>query len=443
MKLAQYSWQYTHQSNAYPVAHAFISGNRQFDNHTHLLRKLRHIQQVECNNHLRGGIFNVDSLADTSWMLAAIKMGYRYAVIWMEGCYPATHDFNLEILSTIDKYNEQYTWFIAGDYNEDAFKERIVIINLHAWHDKVNQPNPYISGVDINTASFGAGWIQSNDSYGYDIPALDESLMEMVDAIEPSKDLHQLDLGLSGKEYNNDNLNFTANRVINKLLQPSSPIFFVNTENSTPKVVSQLEDVYFEQYVGASAGFKLLYYAYKYGCDPAITKFVWYDFDPMSCKFKRDTLEQWDGENYTAWVDDWCASHPQADDSLKHMVAERWPIVVDQFGGQASWLEFWKNVQQSQWQVVECDLINNHSSLFDVLENVQTFLWTSNIYSYILPVLLSDPLHLESSFISLIKNLKSLDQHSWFSGTDINDNDIMCPVGAILSSSDNNINGFE
>ena len=84
-------------------------------------------------------------------------------------------------------------------------------------------------------------------------------------------------------------------RILNRLYNVGSPIYFVNTEASNPEIVEQLEGSGFEQYVGPCAGFKLLYYAHKYGFN-SDTEFVFYDFDKDSVDFKRDMLLTWGRE---------------------------------------------------------------------------------------------------------------------------------------------------
>ena len=49
---------------------------------------------------------------------------------------------------------------------------------------------------------------------------------------------------------------------------------------------------------------------------------------------------------------------------------------------------------------------------------------------------------LENSFMQLIQKLNEFPD-SWFVGTDINDNEIMCPSKAITSIGENHNIGFE
>ena len=117
--------------------------------------------------------------------------------------------------------------------------------------------------------------------------------------------------------------------------------------------------------------------------------------------------------------------------------------MVDQFGGQQRWLEFWRKVQTCKHEVIQADLIYGHDKLFEQLDKKRTFFWASNIYSYIVPKLLAEPFALEKSFIDMIEQLKATHYDSWYSGTDVNDGDLMCPARVIFSATDNSSIGLE
>lgn len=487
----QSNWDYTHTEHAWPVVHVFMTGNKSLNDYPLLKQKLTLVQQIECNNHLRGGIVNLRNLTDTSWIIACQKLGYRYAVVWHDGCWPSNEEFNEQMLTEIDRFNTE-DWLVAGQLNNDeyypAFAKSFVVLNLTNWQG-CGSPNPYVNPDNYppyiipepdkhfedslfsiaplrknqtgnrnwwtqsgNTETdkkprvhkeFGDSWIPWSLRRKNTVWGLSDDIMNHITLTKPHIGTNNLELALTGKEFDKDNISYQGQKLAERTFSPSSPVYFVNTEPSHPETASQLENANFKQYVGASAGFKLLYYAYKYGVEPAFTKFVWYDFDPDSVKFKRDTMKFWDGSDYPGWVNEWLKQNPDANDSLLYLVKERWPTVVEQFGGESSWRDFWTQVSFCDYEIVQCDLINNHDMLFEKLKNERTFFWSSNIYSYIVPKLLAQQFQLEESFISLIKNIRHLNEDSWFSGTDINDNDLMCPVKAILSVTDNNNVGYE
>ena len=436
------NWSYDHIGKANAIVHVFLPTEKTLNAEPALKQKLSYLQQVECNNHIVGGVINLYSRPDTSWLTASIKLGYRYACVWFDGCYPANDEFNLQVLNDIDQYNKQETWFVAGNVVNGNFDQSMFIVNLHAWKELSNSASAFAGIEDIDSNIFGKGWIDVSNKRNLKIPSITEELDNTITSLRPHTNPAEFIKGLEGNEYNKDALSYQANSMIERIFSPDSPVFFVNTENTKQKVAS-MDETHFMQYVGPTAGFKLLYYAYKYGIEPGLTRFVFFDFDEHSCKFKRDTLTNWNGEDYVAWVNEWCEKNPSANDDLKEMVAKRWPKVVDQFGGKESWLEFWNKVRQCEVDVIQCDLINDHAKLFSQLYTVPTLLWTSNIYSYIIPVLLAQPFQLERSFIELISSLSELSEDSWFSGTDINDTDLMCPVSAIRTVGDNSTLGFE
>ena len=274
------------------------------------------------------------------------------------------------------------------------------------------------------------------------VPGLSTEFMDCLVTLKPWVGAIEFERAIQGLPFDSDKISYQANRMITNMFAPDSPIYFVNTESSQPDIAEQIEGTVFDQYIGATAGFKLFYYAYKYGFTTD-TKFVLYDFDPLSCKFNRDMLEQWDGMNYPEFVDAWLEQHPDANGNLRDLTVERWPTVIDQFDGYSNWQEVWQKIQQSDWEVIECDLIYGHDKLFAAVENKRTLMWTSNIYSYIIPKMLSKPFAMELSFISLITKLTSLHDDCWFSGTDINDNDLTCPSTAIISTTNNETLTFE
>jgi hypothetical protein len=521
MKQGQYQWQYYHcenDSDAWSIVHAFSINSTDLNDHPILKQKLLEICGVEHNNHLCGGIVNLVNRENNSWLIAMHKLGYRYACVWFDGCWPSNHDFTHGLLDEIDRINDEFganNWIVAGNILEEEnrfahFERNVIIINIQKWLDEgpfnptdvqYNQPiwgkyskysithkepidelwNLYENEVvdDFEDSLYGLQRFSSkmatlkngkypgpslmtdaefNNKFQKQfmnpiltyalrkelyIPGLSSDFMDYITLLRPHQGSGELEKAIQGNEFNADNISPRANRVINSMFEPSSPIYFVNTEPAHPKIASQLENSGFDQYVGPAAGFKLFHYAYKYGFNTN-TRFVLYDFDEMSCKFKEDTLRDWDGIDYVAWVDQWIEKHPAANKTLRNLTVERWPMVVNQFGGQSEWLATWNRIKACDWRVVHCDLINEFNNLVKHdLSPCRTFMWTSNIYSYIIPKILSGPFLLEKSFINMIEQLKELHSDCWFSGTDINDNDLMCPANAIISTTNNESNDFE
>ena len=484
MKQGQQSWEYSHVDIAWPIVHAFLPLDKELNNTPILKQKLGIIQDVECNNHLRGGIVNVYNQYDSTWITAMGKLGYKYACLWFEGVWPDDEEFNLSLLNEIDRYNkEDPEWILAGQLQADDnvypyFTRTFIIINISKWNDNkslspfyVSEHHPnwinYDSNKDyedskyrlnidpdwdwtdtptkhqfINQHNFSANWMQWSFIHNLTVWGLSNDLMDHVFMAKAHIGSVEFEKGIMGQDYNNSVVSNTGNRLVNRIHGPTSPIYFVNTEPSSPSVSPQALDTKFDQYVGCTAGFKLLYYAYKYGMT-ANTRFVWFDFDADSVQFKRDTIKHWNGEDFPKWVDMWVHAHPGCNDRLVTMAHERWSVVIDYFDGPVAWLEFWNKVKQCDHQYFNIDLIYEHSEMFKQIKNKKTLFWSSNIYSYITPKLMAKPFALEKSFIEMIEKVCSTHEDSWFSGTDINDNDLMCPANVVLSATDNRGIGLE
>ena len=482
MRQGQKNWEYSHVDQAWPICHAFLPLDKEFNNTPMLKQKLSAIQDVECNNHLRGGIVNVYNAYDTTWIIAMQKLGYKYAVIWFEGCWPDQEDFNLNLLAEIDDYNrEDPQWVVAGQLKQHDdiypyFTRTFIILNIAKWEEK--RPGPFwqsahhpgwiniepdknhedseyrlnadpewmfADGFDGNFMwqhNYGACWVQFSFIQNMTVWGISNELIDQLFLTQAWDNSTEYEKAITGQEYNKNTVHSQCNRLVKRMFEPTSPVYFVNTEPASPTISPQALDVGFDQYVGCTAGFKLLYYAYKYGMTNN-TRFVWFDFDPDSVQFKRDTIESWDGIDLFSWVNDWMEENPTANAGLVDLVAERWPSVIEMFDGQDSWLEFWNKVKQCEHQYFTIDLINEYDEMFDSMTDCKTFFWSSSIYSYIVPKLLAGPFVLEKSFMATMERLKETHTDSWFSGTDINDNDLMCPANVVLSATDNRGIGLE
>lgn len=489
MNQGQKSWEYSHKETSTNLVHVFSPNSKCLLDKMSLKTKLQQIQQVESNNHLQSSIINVFNESDTSWLEYAISMNFEYAVYWYDGCWAVRDSFEETLQKEIQTWNEvDDAWIVAGELIEEYKKyptinRSFIIINLANWasNQKIPPHNEVTELRDFEAVDLGwrnslfkiepvEGYVdyfkkqkqKHIDEYVDEIGkfpfvswlawcidnhipvfGISDDLYEDSIYVNPFMDTEQFELGINGEPYDRDRVSRKGKYVIDKMLKPSSPVYFVNTESSSPIVVDRLLDTEFEQYIGVTAGFKLLYYAYKYGINPGFTDFVWFDFDPHSCAFKRETLKQWDGTNYPAWVDDWCERNPQANLDLQPLVIDKWYGVLNQFGGQRNFEDFWIQVSFSDHTVVECDLINNNQTLFDKIKNKRSFMWTSNIYSYILPTLMQEQSSIDDSFIDMITKLKATHKDTWFSGTDTQDNDIMCPVHDITNATNNTNLGQE
>lgn len=499
MKQGQKSWEYIHKDYVSRIVHVFSPNSKRILDKRVLKQKLSAIQQVECNNYLQSSIINIYNESDMSWLDKASDMQYKYVVFWYDGCWPNNDSFEKNLLADIDTWNSiDSSWIISGQIKQEhnqypKFANSFVVLNILNWkHNEsihmfnditelrdfeildVDWKNSYLKLDPIGQKYALAGMLGLYENYfknnnatnikkykdeiknypfsswlswcmDKNIPVwgTSDTLADCTWYVDPYLNTNEFEKGITGNSYNRDLVSREGKYVIDKMIKPSSPVYFVNTEDTSLVTVNELIDTEFEQYIGVTAGFKLLYYAYKYGINPGFTDFVWFDFDPHSCNFKRETLKQWDGTDYPGWVEAWCERNPEANNELLPMVRDRWPSVLEKFGGQDSFDDFWIQVSFSDHTVLEVDIINDSDALFNKIKNKRSFMWTSNIYSYILPMLMHEPFVLETGFTNMVNKLKSTHKDTWFCGTDTQDNDIMCNIHDVTSATQNSNLGRE
>ena len=422
----QKDWDYQFVSDC-EIVNVFIPKNTHLAEYQTLKQKLLLLQQVECDNHLTSSIVNLYNTSSIGWIEHVRKMGHKYVAFWFDGCWPKTDGIEKKILTYINRL-EKKDWITAV---HPKYVDSLMLLNIDefiAWPAKA--PN------------FGKYDFWAENWLGDSTVELSKTIERNIVVGAPKTDPVNFLNGLMGKKYTDHTIARGARVIIKRKNIPSSPIYFVNTEPSSPTVADPIKNTIFKQYVGATAGFKLLYYAYTYGLDIDSTKFVWYDFDAYSVKFKRLMVEKWDGFDYPAFVKQFCEDNPDANALLLKQVDKQWLNIVEQFGGMDNWLDFWMQVKLCKHEFLEVDLVNNHKAITDKLDNdSSTFFWASNIYSYVLLKVIVEPFTLERSFANLMVRLQQIDK-CWFSGTDPNDNDLTCDVKWVLGYSTNDSIGM-
>lgn len=416
----QKDWDYQFVSDC-EIVNVFIPKNTHLSEHEELKQKLLLLQQVECDNHLTSSIVNLYNTSSIDWINHVRKMGHKYVAFWFDGCWPKTEGIEKKILNYITRL-EKKDWITAV---HPKYLDSLMLLNIDefiAWPAK--SPN------FGNYKFWAENWISDCTV------ELSKTIERNIVVGAPQTDPENFLNGLMNEKYTDHTISRGARVIIKRKNIPSSPVYFVNTEPLDVDIIEQNKGKIYQQYVGTTAGFKLLYNAYNYGFDLHSTKFVWYDFDAHSLKFKRLMVENWDGIDYPAFVEQFCSKYPEANSLLLKDAKKQWASILEHFGGENNWLDFWCQVGCMEHEFIEVDLISGHKQITDKLDNVSTFFWTSNIYSYVLLKVMSEPFKLERSFADLVTRLQEID-NCWFFGTDPNDNNLNCNVKSILGYSTN------
>ena len=144
-------------------------------------------------------------------------------------------------------------WITAVHPN---FPDSLMLLNIdqfNAWPPKA--PN------------FGSYDFWAERWLGEQTVELSKTILRNIVVCAPKTDPVNFLNGLMGKKYTDHTITRGARVVIKRKNIPTSPIYFVNTEPVDSGISSRLKHENFQQYVGTTAGFKLLYLAFKYGFD--------------------------------------------------------------------------------------------------------------------------------------------------------------------------------
>ena len=420
MKKGDKDWDYQWISDS-EIVNVFIPKNTHLANWEELKQKIQLLQQVEIDNHINSSILNLYNDRNIDWVQYVGAMGHKYAAFWFDGCWPKSDGIEKKILQFIKNLDEE--WITAVHPN---FPDSLMLLNIdqfNAWPPKA----PNFGNYDF----WAERWL------GEQTVELSKTILRNIVVCAPKTDPVNFLNGLMGKKYTDHTITRGARVVIKRKNIPTSPIYFVNTEPVDSGISSRLKHENFQQYVGTTAGFKLLYLSFKYGFDIDSTKYVWFDFDACSLKFKRLMVENWDGSNYPEFVKQFCKDNPEANTDLLKNVDKEWLNIIETFGGEHSWLDFWTQVKLCEHEFIEADLIKDYHKITSILDkDKSTFFWASNIYSYVLLKVRSEPFTLEKSFADLITDLQKINR-CWFLGTDVDDNELNCNVKSIIGFSTN------
>ena len=258
MKKGEKDWDYQYVSNC-EIVNVFIPKNTHLSGHEELKQKLQLLQQVECDNHLTSSIVNLYNTSSIEWIEHVRKMGHKYVAFWFDGCWPKTDGIETKILNYISRIKKK-DWITAV---HPKYVDSLMLLNIDefiAWPAK--SPN------------FGNYKFWAENWVGECTVELSKTIERNIVVGAPQTDPTNFLNGLMGNKYTDHTIARGARVIIKRKNIPSSPIYFVNTEPSSPTVADAIKHTMFEQYVGATAGFKLLYYAYTYGIDIDNTKFV-------------------------------------------------------------------------------------------------------------------------------------------------------------------------
>ena len=124
------------------ICHIINSKNvfPELEGHDDYVSKLRTITKIGINNSFQHSWAELIHMASTKWIRTLHDMNYELAVIWFEGTWPYTDEWEEELLKLHDEEWAERRWLVAGhiinrekDGRYPFWHHQCIIINLRAY----------------------------------------------------------------------------------------------------------------------------------------------------------------------------------------------------------------------------------------------------------------------------------------------------------------------
>lgn len=441
--------------------------------------KLKKILTINLRNVMEFPYMVIDKFQEqiTDILNQLYNLNVKYAVIWSDGSWPDSFEFEEKLEEYIQEWNKT-DWLAAGHIIAYPGK-------LPKWHQQC---------VVINLENFSKLGLKSIDGFWKDYPSYQQSPDHHHDDYTPLWiGPQQLDLGgemitvpIDDIDYTPDNIlntiipyaiyngmivynlpqdlrdqktccypedeiehtigwflnkNFPNNLTVPELevfndeihedkqslkqfkIMNTEIVYITNTE-SVPKIVDIEADVISAPCSGL--------HQFKYASNnlKTLKRMVWFDFSPLGIAWTKKLLEEWDGRNFCQYFEEnqewlYIISHAYSKfpEDIKILYdPELAQEFVESYGGEDQWVEIWNQIRELKHDFIQVDLINDWQQLVDEIgKNDRLFLQVSNIWQYEINYVNNDIIDAELAFANLLKELTINNNKVYLTGDTPND----------------------
>jgi len=220
----------------------------------------------------------------------------------------------------------------------------------------------------------GWGFIKAGLSNGLRIDNFTKEMRDCRLYLYPETDSDKLYQATLDRDWNNLS-NPNQKKWIRTFSNPI-PIWVFNSENYRFELDLRFKKTYF----GPAAGFKYLdILAYN----ATRTTFIFYDYNQLSLDWIENLKENWNGENYSAFLKKQDAKFRENYKFVQGTPEENEEFLYKQFGGPEEFKKLWTRFKNAKALFIKCDLYNLEELkiLLNETENEDIFFYYSNIFS--------------------------------------------------------------
>jgi len=444
----------------------FISNGAMIDelsSHAEYVTKLRKIAEISmtnsCDHSILSSLDNLNHNKLRSNLISVTEMNFEMAVIWFEGSWVLSNDFEDELLSAYDNEWSKTDWLAAGHIIDRrpntemaTFDSQCVIINLKALksldYPRLMKRQPLQSPVyesseehihDDYTPMYlkptgkfseakeqGNGYIDalihialSNDMY---IHNLSYSIRDEKYCCYPADDIEEtkewLNMDFSTKSLSQirkiaDRISEDKEELFGYKYMDKMILYITNTE-SVPKKGA----IKYSHNVMTCPASGLHQFMHMINARDTLEKVIWTDFSEAGLWWVEFLLTNWDGTDFIGFykahkhhihdvydIDDDTILY---DEDLIHGFMEE---VGD------TWLDDWAHIKSLDHTFMKINMVTEWKRLVDAIGNDNTvFLQVSNIWQYEINYVNTTHFQAQAAYINLINEVLSNNKDLFVTG---------------------------
>ena len=410
------------------------------------VRILKKVGNISLTNHVHGAICTIfGPIVDRDFEEVSHRLkdlGYKYAFFWFEGTFPM-HEFEDEFAAWA---RENDDWHLMGCIVNDADKlptlhEQVVVVNLQKF-DELNfreiDTNAYPK-YDQGGSSSLPDWIKGTGGWkDFDNPqqhmnhlldnllfnciqqeqkivSIPEELQEARFCVYPEKDVEQTLQWLTNSEFHAKSYEEKSQYkydhvpgekwVLYEFLNMSNEILYVTNTEDYPKESEVAEAKDTNVIICPASGLNQFLFAMPHL--DTLEKIVWTDFNPMSIRWLKHIIDNWDGYNFRQFFEDskpllleWGLKDLEFLNYRDKQVDELTEMFnTDEINAKYNRL---RNIEHV---FLNIDIVNQYDQILPHVKNGNVILQLSNIYSYEINYIVNKYFKAQQAFYGLVNGL--------------------------------------
>lgn len=422
-------------------------------------RILKKIGNISLTNHVHGAIctsYGEINSRDLEELVERFRsMNYKYICFWFEGSVPM-EDFEEEFLTWATNNND---WHVAGHIvsKQDElplFHEQVVVINLDNMK-KINFGMLY-SGKDYPRHEMGftngdtGKYIKGTGGYyeygnviekfnnifdhflfhcledGCKVVEIPDNVKDVSFCIYPEEDVEQTLYWLTDPEFHaksyDEKSQYKFDHVPGKkwmlyeFLNMSNEILYVTNTEDYPEesIVEQAKDT--NVIICPASGLNQFLFSMPH--IDTLEKIVWTDFNPMSIRWLKHIIDNWDGYNFRQFFEDskpllleWGLKDLEFLNYRDKQVDELTEMFnTDEINAK------YNRLREIEHVFLNIDIVNQYDQILPHVKDSNVILQLSNIYSYEINYIVNKYFKAQAAFYGLVNGLLESNKNVYLRG---------------------------